>query len=187
MGEIARFDHLNLMIEQLDDTQLDMVQKKIYAMQIQKLDRALTEVTEKVNMLEQAREIDKEMYEKTLELERKRHYVTESRYGFVGLSDLGKEFDVTIGAKTMGSLLRIAGVAKAKQSITEPYAELIRQGYAKSQDTKWGGVVWQWNPEKCKAKIINWLEKNDLLDTFLSIPSEKDLMKFIQELEESNS
>lgn len=187
MGEIARFDHLNLMIEQLDDTQLDMVQKKIYAMQIQKLDRALSEVTEKVNMLEQTIEIEKEMHEKSLELERKRHRVTENRFGFIGLSDLGKQFTVTIGSKTMGALLRVVGIAKAKQSVTEPYAELVRQGYAKSQDTQWGGVVWQWNPEKCITKIEKWLDKKNLIDTFYSIDNEKDLMKFIQELEESYS
>lgn len=190
MGAIARLNEFSEMLEQLDDAQLDLISKKIYALQFQKLDRAISEVVEKVNVLEQAREIDKELHEKTLELERKRHRVAEHRFGYIGLSDLGKQFNVTIGAKTMGSLLRIAGIAKSKQSTTEPYAEMVREGYAKTVDTTFGNTVYktyQWNSEKCIAKIERWLEKHDHIDQFYSIDNEKDLMKFIQDLEERYS
>jgi hypothetical protein len=189
-NEIARFNDFNHFLENMDDTQLDMVQKKIYTMQLQKLDRALAEVTDKVEKLEEARNIDKEMSEKQLELERKRHRVAENRFGYIGLSDLGKQFSVTIGAKTMGQLLRVAGIAKAKQSVTEPYAEMVRQEYAKTVDTTFGANIYktyQWNSEKCIAKIERWLEKHNLIDQFYSIDNEKELMRFIQELEERYS
>lgn len=189
-NEIMRLDELDSFIEQLDQPQLDMIQKKIYQMQLASLTQALVNVSDKVEKLEQARELDKEIQEKQLELERKRHRIAEHRFGYIGLSDLGKQFNVTIGAKTMGALLRIAGVAKAKQSTTEPYAEMVRDGYAKTVDTTFGNTIYktyQWNSEKCISKIERWLEKHDHIDQFYSIDNEKDLMKFIQDLEEKYS
>jgi hypothetical protein len=185
-----RLDELDSFIEQLDQPQLDMIQKKIYQIQLSSLTQALVNVADKVDKLEQARELDKEIQEKQLELERKRHRLAEHRFGYIGLSDLGKQFNVTIGAKTMGALLRIAGIAKAKQSTTEPYAEMVRDGYAKTVDTTFGSVMYktyQWNSEKCISKIERWLEKHDHIDQFYSIDNEKDLMKFIQDLEERYS
>ena len=79
----------------------------------------------------------------------------------------------------MGILLRLSGIAKSKQSTTEPLAEMVRADYAKSQDTNWGGVIWQWNSEKCIGKIDRWLEKEGLIDQFYSITDEKELMRYI--------
>lgn len=168
----------------MDEQQLEMIQKKIYEMQFKRLDRALSEVADQVNKLEEARKIDKEMSEKQLELERARHRKAENRFGFISLSDLGNQFTVSIGSKTMGVLLRLAGIAKAKQSVTEPMAEMVRADYAKSQDTQWGGIIWQWNSEKCIEKIDKWLEKNNIIDEFYSITNEKELMKYIKYLED---
>lgn len=137
--------------------------------------------------MKESREIDKEIHEKQLELERARHRKAENRYGYISLSDLGNQYKVSIGSKTMGTLLRLSGIAKSKQSTTEPLAEIVRSEYAKSQDTNWGGVIWQWNSEKCIGKIDRWLEKEGLIDQFYSITDEKELMRYMQYLEENYS
>lgn len=180
---LVKFSEITDFIESMDETQIELLQKKIYDMQFKRIDKALSEVVDQVSKLSEAREIDKDMYEKQLELERARHRKAENRFGYISLSDLGNQFTVSIGSKTMGIVLRLAGIAKAK-SITEPLAESVRADYAKSQDTPWGGIIWQWNSERCIEKIDRWLEKEGLIDQFYSFTDEKELMKYIKHLED---
>lgn len=176
---------INNYIQSLNPAELEMIQKQIYEIQFSQIKQALRDVKDEVNKLKEVREIDKEMQEKQLELERARHRKAENRYGYISLSDLGNQYKVSIGSKTMGILLRLAGIAKSKQSTTEPLAEMVRADFAKSQDTNWGGIIWQWNSEKCISKIDRWLEKEGLIDQFYSITDEKELMRYIQYLEET--
>lgn len=185
--QMMKFDEFTNYIERMDESQIELLQKKIYDMQFSRLDKALSEVSDQLNQLSEAREIDKEMHNKQLELERARHRKAENRYGYISLSDLGNQFTVAIGAKTMGTLLRLVGIAKAKQSTTEPMAESIRSDYAKSQDTPWGGIIWQWNSERCIEKIDRWLERNELIDHFYSFTDERELMQYIKHLEDTYS
>ena len=115
------------------------------------------------------------------EMELKRHRIAAHRIGFVGLSDLGQSYAVSIGSKTMGKLLRIVGLAKTKQSKTEPMRSATLNDYAKSQ--MYGDYPsYQWNPEKCIEKIDRWLEKEGIIDDFYAISDEKELMEYINEL-----
>ena len=120
------------------------------------------------------------------ELELKRHRVEEHRYGFVSLADLGQVYQVSIGSKYMGKLLRLAGIAKAKQSKTEPLRSSTLNNYSKS--VMYGDFpTYQWNPEKCIAKIDRWLDKIGVIDQFYAIDDEAKLHKYIQELEQKYS
>ena len=176
---------VNNYIQSLNPAELEMIQKQIYEIQFSQIKQALRDVEDEVIKLKESREIDKEIQGKQLELERARHRKAENRFGHISLSDLGNQYKVSIGSKTMGILLRLSGIAKSKQSTTEPLAEMVRADYAKSQDTNWGGVIWQWNSEKCIGKIDRWLEKEGLIDQFYSITDEKELMRYIQYLEEN--
>lgn len=176
---------VNNYIQSLNPAELEMIQKQIYEIQFSQIKQALRDVEDEVVKLKESREIDKEIQEKQLELERARHRKAENRFGYISLNDLGNQYKVSIGSKTMGILLRLSGIAKSKQSTTEPLAEMVRADYAKSQDTNWGGVIWQWNSEKCIGKIDRWLEKEGLIDQFYSITDEKELMRYIQYLEEN--
>lgn len=176
---------VNNYIQSLNPAELEMIQKQIYEIQFSQIKQALRDVEDEVIKLKESREIDKEIQEKQLELERARHRKAENRFGHISLSDLGNQYKVSIGSKTMGILLRLSGIAKSKQSTTEPLAEMVRADYAKSQDTNWGGVIWQWNSEKCIGKVDRWLEKEGLIDQFYSITDEKELMRYIQYLEEN--
>jgi hypothetical protein len=120
------------------------------------------------------------------ELELKRHRVEEHRYGFVSLADLGQVYQVSIGSKYMGKLLRLAGIAKAKQSKTEPLRSSTLNNFSKS--VMYGDFpTYQWNPEKCIAKIDRWLDKIGVIDQFYAIDDEAKLHKYIQELEQKYS
>ncbi len=178
---------INNYIQSLNPAELEMIQKQIYEIQFSQIKQALRNVEDEVTKLKESREIDKEIQEKQLELERARHRKAENRFGHISLSDLGNQYKVSIGSKTMGILLRLAGIAKSKQSTTEPLAEMVRADFAKSQDTNWGGIIWQWNSERCIGKIDRWLEKEGLIDQFYSITDEKELMRYIQYLEENYS
>lgn len=122
-----------------------------------------------------------EDYEKQLTLERKRHRIEESRYGYVSLRDLGAGFEVPIGAANMGKLLKIVGLAIRSRGSTEPYMEVIRNGTAKNKPYK-DHVHYQWNPEKTVKKIDDWLEENGHINDFYSCENQKELYLLINEL-----
>lgn len=178
-----KFNQFTNALDGMDETQIELLQKKIYDIQFKKIEKALSEVVDQVNKLSEAREIDKEIMETQLQLERKRHRKQENRFGYISQTDLGNQFTTAIGSKTMGSMLRLAGIAKAKTSVTVPYSESIKSDYAKSYDTPWGGIIWVWNSERCIEKIDRWLEREGLIDEFYSITDEKELISYIQALE----
>lgn len=151
------------------------------AKQNEQLYQMVKEIKENQEKQQEEMSIIKTENENLREIELKRHRVTEHRFGFVGLSDLGQSYEVSIGSKTMGKLLRLAGLAKKKQSRTEPMRSATLNDYAKSM--MYGDYpTYQWNPEKCIEKIDRWLEKEDLIDEFYSIANEKDLMEYINNL-----
>ena len=85
----------------------------------------------------------------------------------------------------MGKLLRLAGIAKSKQSRTEPMRSAIDDGFAKSQMVG-EHKSYQWNPEKCIKKIDRWLNKEGIIDEFYKIDDEDKLKEYINELERIN-
>jgi len=154
---------------------------KAMAMQNEQLSRQVKELKEKQEMISKELEITKLEHDNLRELELKRHYTTEDRFGYVSASDLGQKFDVSIGSKTMGTLLRIVGLAKQKQSKTEPLRTSVVNDYAKS--LLYGDFpTYQWNPEKCIKKINKWLDEHGELEAFYSISDEKELAEFIKKL-----
>jgi len=119
------------------------------------------------------------------ELELKRHRTEEHRYGMVSLRDLGQCFNVSIGSKTMGKLLRLSGIALKGQTSTEPKRSMIINGYAKSE--MYGDYpTYQYNPEKCIKKIDKWLNEIGVIDEFYAIDDEKKLQDYINNLEKIN-
>lgn len=176
--------------QELEFQELQVKMNEMIAMQQSKLNKSFRDLRgeqeqlkEKLSLVEEDNQKAKREYEKAQELEFKRHRVAEHRFGYVGLSDLGQSYEVSIGAKTMGKLLRLAGLAKKKQSRTEPMRSATLNDYAKSM--MYGAhPTYQWNPEKCIEKIDRWLEQIGVIDEFYSIDNEKELMEYINELYE---
>lgn len=178
MNSLMNFDELSI-------EELQVMQERIVSIRMKKLEHELEETKSLIIKQSKELEIVREENKMNLELERARHRKAENRYGYISLSDLGNQFTVAIGSKTMGTLLRLVGIAKAKQSITEPMAESIRADYAKSQDTPWGGIIWQWNSERCIEKIDRWLKREEIIDQFYSFTDERELMAYIKHLEDT--
>ena len=182
LATIENFEDIVNNFGELSDTQLDAIQDKINEARFIKISNELRKVNNRLDKMEEQREIDSNMSQAQLDLEIKRHRVEEHRYGYVSLSDLGQCYQVSIGAKTVGKLLRLAGLAKAKQSKTEPLRSALVDKTAKS--IMYGDIpTYQWNPERCIEKIDKWLNDIEVIDKFYAIESEKKLTKFITELE----
>lgn len=178
-SELMRLDNMT-------SDQLQLIQDRIIGLRMKMYEAKFEQMANQMKKQEQEIEIIKEENENLRDMEIKRHRITEHRYGFVSLSDLGQCYSVSIGSKTMGKLLRLAGIAKAKQSKTEPYRDAIVNNYAKSQ--MYGdNVTYQFNPEKCIAKIDKWLDKIGVINEFYSIEDEDKLTKYINELENKYS
>lgn len=165
----------------MDFLDLQNIINNAMAKQNEKLYKMVAEIKNKQDKQVEKLSILEDENNNLREIELKRHRVTEHRFGFVGLSDLGQSWEVSIGSKTMGKLLRLAGLAKTKQSKTEPLRSATLNNYAKSM--MYGDYpTYQWNPEKCIEKIDRWLEKEELIDTFYAIEDEKALMEYINKL-----
>jgi hypothetical protein len=163
------FADLQSAINQLMVRQNEQLHKELKEL---KSDLVKTRETIEINGLE---------FENLRNMEIARHRAEEHRFGFVSLSDLGQCFDPSIGSKTMGKLLRMIGLAKDKQSKTEPLRSSIVGDYAKSQ--MYGDYPsYQWNPEKCIKKIDEWMMGKGLIDEFYSFDDEKKLEEFISKL-----
>jgi hypothetical protein len=168
-------------------TQMDMMELSNYIPQIMdELRLNATRIEElSTGQEEIKREVEKqlEIERSRFELEKARHRVEEHRFGFVSLNDLGQIYNVSIGSKTIGKLLRLAGLAKDKQSKTEPLRSSIMSNYAKS--VMYGDFpTYQWNPEKCIKKIDEWLMEMSIIDEFYSIEDERKLTEYINGLYE---
>lgn len=167
--------------QELEFQDLQVKMNEMIAQQQSTLNRSLLEIRhEQDKQKEEILTMQKE-HEGARDLEIKRHRVTENRYGYVSLSDLGQSYQVSIGSKTMGKLLRVVGLAKKKISRTEPLRSATLNNYSKSM--MYGEYpTYQWNPEKCIEKIDRWLESNNIIDEFYSIEDESELMEYINEL-----
>lgn len=169
-------------LDSLSPEQLQIIHEQIIGIRMKMYEAKFAQMDSKIKKQEQELEIIKEENENLRDMEIKRHRMTEHRYGFISLSDLGQCYSVSIGSKTMGKLLRLAGIAKAKQSKTEPYRDMIVNNYAKSQ--MYGdNITYQWNPEKCIEKIDRWLDKVGVINEFYNIEDEDKLTKYISELD----
>jgi len=163
------FDKQQLIINQVLSRQNEILNKK------------LREMSDRVDKVEETQVQENEKTNQLREMELKRHRVTEDRFGYVSLNDLGQKFEVSIGSKTMGQLLRLVGLAKTKQSKTEPYRQSTVDDYAKS--ILYGNFpTYQWNPERCIKRIDRWLTDNGYIEKFYLITDEEELMRFIQDL-----
>ena len=172
---------LKIIENNMSFSELQNQMNQIMVIQQNQLHKMITELKDGQKKIEEKMEIRDLEEESLREVILKDHRVKEHRYGFVGLGDLGQIFTVSIGSITMGKLLRLAGLAKTKQTKTEPLRSAIINNYAKS--FMYGDYPsYQWNPARCIEKIERWLDKEGILDEFYAIGDEKELTKYIGDL-----
>jgi len=120
--------------------------------------------------------------EKKLEVAINTYRVNRNKWGFESQADFGTRFRVSIGAKTVGKLFKVIGLAKtSKNGRTEPLRSCINSGKATTEIVN-GYETFRWHHEKCIKALESWLSDNELLEDFYSIDKEKDLQIFINDL-----
>lgn len=137
------------------------------------LEEMVSQLNSKVYELEQAQQ-------KTLEVAINSMRVKQTKYEYIILTDFGYNFAPSLGAKTMGNLMRLVGLAQESKEKTVPYRRYVPD-YCKS------GVVadftqFYWHYTKCLKHIDKWLKNNNLYERFYSFKDEAQLEKFINNL-----
>jgi|GEM_PF-1877608 len=175
-NELANININSLTVEQLSALNMQIVAKIV---QEANMNAAEALQLSKANQIEL--EQAKLEHKKQLEMEIARHRVTESKFGFVSLTDLGLKFQVSIGPKVFGKLLRVVGICHPKSKQTIPFRKMIDEGFAETDDRYdvHGKMNYRYNPEKCIKKIDRWLTDHGRLDEFYSATNEKERAEFI--------
>ena len=100
-------------------------------------------------------------------------------------AEFGTRFNNKIGAKYIGRLLKIVGLAKRSYNRTIPYQEFVPK-YAvniiNNNENVTYDIAYKWNYNNCSRFINQWLLDNDYHDEFYSIIDKNELMKFIDGL-----
>lgn len=175
-NELATININSMTVEQLSALNMQIVAKIVQEANMNAAEALQLSKANQIE-LEQAK-LD---HKKHLDLEIARHRVTESKYGFVALTDLGLRFQVTIGPKMIGKLLRVVGVCLPGASQTTPFRRMIDEGFAKTDDRYdvHGKTNYKYNPDKCIKKIDRWLTDHGHIEQFYSATNEKERAEFI--------
>lgn len=191
MNELMnRFD-----ISSLDDQDLDFIQQQImdrkFKAMIARMEQAenfMVKVGEKVDIIHT--ELNNKFEDMKNDNNKKTDVAINSmrlgnqKYEYISQNDFGAAFRVKIGAKMVGKLFRIIGIAKESKSRTEPYANFV-PAYAISDpvETQYGSRInYRWNYAKCLNKLEEWLEEHNYKEEFYSIETERKMTQFINEL-----
>jgi glutathione peroxidase-family protein len=169
------FEGLQAMCNQITNQQLVLLNNKLKQFQDAQL-----KTEQKVDILQEEFLQTKEMMVSNMR-------VTDRVEKFINQNDFGSNFRVKIGSGTVGKLFKVVGIAKVSTRNTEPYQSLVASGYSvtdKYIDKITGEEhrCYKWNYKKCLEKIENWLTSHELLEQFYSICTEKEMLKFINNL-----
>jgi len=176
-NELATININSMTVEQLSALNMQIVAKIV-----QEANANAAEALQ----LSRANQIELEQikleHERKLELEIARHRVTESKFAFVPLFDLGLRFQISIGPKMMGKLLRVVGICYPKSKQTVPFRQMIIEGFAETDDRYdvHNKMNYRYNPDKCIKKIDRWLMDHEHIDEFYSATTEKERAEYIK-------
>jgi len=110
---------------------------------------------------------------------------TKNKDNYLTQSEFGTRFNNKIGAKYIGKLLKIVGLAKKSYGRTVPYQEFVPK-YATNiinndREVDYD-IFYKWNYNNCSKYINQWLLDNDYHDKFYGIIDKEELIKFIDSL-----
>lgn len=172
-----------------DDNSLDVISSKIMDVRIKKTQKKLEELQNVVIKNNEAlniriNDVDKKAAE-AVEIGKAKAKIDEGYEGYISQGELGDKFQLKIGSRQVGDLLRIVGIAIKKSKITTPYHDKVPK-YAKIryQPDIYGNEHEQfvWNQSECMIAIDDWLEKHNKTKEFYSCTSTGKLAKYIKQL-----
>lgn len=182
--DLVSLDYSSMSTEMLNLIQEKVIlaKMKIYEQQLSKLKNDMERVAE---IAEQKTEEALGHLKDATEIFTSKTKMRIAPNGYGNLTELGELFDGKIGARQVGNLLRMAGLAMAKESSTVPYqntpVKYCRQYvYTDYYGREHYGYVW--NFVECKNAIEIWLNKNDLLVGFLKCSSKAKVSEYISNI-----
>jgi hypothetical protein len=181
----------NMPLESMTLEQLQLVQNQIIARQVGLLQSRLEAMQEELNKAKAELEIAKE--EQALHAEQMQHElektkamaaanqrVREPKYGWVNQGDFGRFLNPSVGAKTMGKLLKIVGLAMRTKGATTPYRKYIGKYADVIAHERFTQVRWHY--ENCMTYIDEWLKEKGLFEQFYSFETSRQVEDFIDRL-----
>ena len=167
-------------VNELTTEQMELLQTQIMIKRITNTEQMLKNHSDKILKIQEEQKIMEEEQEKKLEVAVNSLRVKELTYEYVNQRDFGAGFSVSIGAGTIGKLLRLIGLAQKSEGKTQPLRKSIPK-YAKHRAVKhYTAPVWHY--ENCLNKLDQYLKDNGIYEKFYSIQNEKDLKKYIDNL-----
>jgi MFS superfamily sulfate permease-like transporter len=172
-------DQIDAIIDKLLFTKISRIEKRLTEMQKQ-LQEQQNLIMAKHESIESEIINIKDTQSKTIELAANSLRVKQPKLDYVNQGDFGRFFDISIGGKTVGKLLKVVGLAQKSRSYTTPYREHIPK-YAVVQAHE-NYSSFKWNYTACMKYIDEWLKENDLYETFYAMETTHKLEQFINSL-----
>jgi hypothetical protein len=111
----------------------------------------------------------------------------ESKAEYVNQSDFGERFNRKLGAKTVGKLFQIVGLAKKTYNRTTPYERYVPKyavNVVDNEIAKNYDVAYVWNYNLVVEFIDKWLKNNGKYDIFYSIVKKGEMIQYVNTLYE---
>lgn len=102
---------------------------------------------------------------------------------YVKQTDLGKKYLVNISSVSMGTLLRLSGIAFRNRKTTTPKMQSCGKYCIVDPVTdKYGNTreSYSWHRQNCMDAIDKWLKENDCFEEFYSIGDQNEMKEYIK-------
>ena len=177
--------------------QLDLISQNIMNARLKKFETSLIAMMDKVEKIEAGQtllkdevmlELDKreDKYQKQVDVAVNSLKVNtrnrDSKY--IRQTDLGKRYRVNISSVSIGTLLRLCGLAWKNRTTTTPKMEFEGRYYiiAPEQNSGYDKIAYMWHEKNCMDRIDEWLKDNDYYEEFYSIDTAKEMKEYIKVL-----
>lgn len=164
--------------------QLQLMQDQITAIRMKNIEKQLLQTRDDIKKIDEKITILTEENKNAVDVAIQSLRANHTKYGYVSQGDFGRFFEVSIGSKTIGKLLRVVGLAMKTKGDTTPYRSMIPK-YAETSINKINGydrTTIRWHYENCLDKIEEWLKEYHYYEKFYSMSTEKEMKIFIDDL-----
>lgn len=175
--------------------QLDIMSQNIMNVRMKKFETNLIAMMDEVKKVKEGQsllkdevmlELDKrdDLYQKQVDVAVNSLKVnTRNRDNkYIRQTDLGKRYRVNISSVSVGTLLRLCGLAWQNRTNTTPKMEFESKYYIISpeQSSGYDKIAYVWHEKNCMDRIDDWLKDNDYYEEFYSIDTSKEMKEYIK-------
>lgn len=184
-------------LEMCSSEQLDVMQQNIMVVRMKKFEASLATMLDEMKKVKEGQSILKDelmlelakndnKYQKQMETAVNSLKVnTRNRENkYIRQTDLGKRYKVNISSRSIGTLLRLCGLAWMMRTNTTPKMEFEGKYYIISPEKSSGydKIAYEWHEKNCMDRIDEWLRDNDYYEEFYSIDTSKEMQGYIKAL-----